>query len=55
MPVMIWVSSSQVAGAFQGNFVLWYRAACLRLCRRLRLPGSLLCDLVGGVGIGAAN
>jgi hypothetical protein len=53
--VVVWISSSLVASAFQCHFVLWHRPACRSLCRGLRLASSLLSDLVGGVGIGAAN
>lgn len=52
---MIWISSSQVAGAFQRNFILWYPAAGLSLCCRLRPESSLLRYLIGRVGIGTAN
>jgi hypothetical protein len=53
--VVVWISGSQISGAFQCNFVLRYRAACLSLCSRLRLASSLLGDFVSKVGIGAAN
>ena len=55
MAVVVWISSSQIAGTFQRNFVLWCRAAGLSFCCRLRLASSLLRDFVGRVGIGAAN
>jgi len=54
MAVVVWISSSQIAGTFQRNFVLWCRAAGLSFCCRLRLASSLLRDFVGRVGIGAA-
>jgi hypothetical protein len=55
LAVVVWISSSQIAGAFERNFVLWHRAACLRLCCRLKMASSLRCDFIGRVGIGTAN
>jgi hypothetical protein len=52
---VVWISSTQVAATFQGNFVLWDRTTCRSLRRRLRLASSLLRNFVDGVGIGTAK
>jgi hypothetical protein len=48
--VVVRISSTQVARTFEGNCVLWNRAARRSLRWGLRLASSLLCDFVGGVG-----